>query len=146
MNPKTRRIRDEQEAVVVVRPEVSRHVVAKADEIEPGASKLVTVNGREIGLFNVKGEFYALANRCPHQGGPMCGRRRLVLRTAPANTAWCAGHFGVLHDGSSISAPQFLVRPSPPRSGVRGDGHARRELVKGPVAETFLSVEETIGR
>ena len=34
--------------------------------------KLVTIEGREIGVFNVHGEFYALRNRCPHQGGALC--------------------------------------------------------------------------
>jgi hypothetical protein len=51
---------------------MSRHVVATVDEIKPGHSKLVTVKGREIGLFNVNGRFHALANRCPHAGGALC--------------------------------------------------------------------------
>ena len=28
--------------------------------------------GRSIGVFNVDGEYFALRNRCPHQGGPLC--------------------------------------------------------------------------
>ena len=51
---------------------VSLHVVATVDEIAPGTHKLVTVKGREIGIFNVKGDFYALFNRCPHAGGSLC--------------------------------------------------------------------------
>jgi 3-phenylpropionate/trans-cinnamate dioxygenase ferredoxin subunit len=38
---------------------MSRHVVATVGEIAPGSSKLITVKGREIGLFNVKGEYFA---------------------------------------------------------------------------------------
>jgi len=49
-----------------------RHVVARAGEIAPGERKLVTVGGRSIAIFNVAGEFLALRNRCPHQGGPLC--------------------------------------------------------------------------
>ena len=60
---------------------MSRHVVATVDEIAPGNSKLVTVKGREIGLFNVKGEFYALANRCPHAGGALCDGEIAGLRS-----------------------------------------------------------------
>src|SRR6185312_17465907 len=56
----------------VVSAGMSRHVVATVDEVAPGKSKLVTVEGREIGLFNVAGKFYALANRCPHAGGALC--------------------------------------------------------------------------
>ena len=48
---------------------MSRHVVASVGEVPPGTSKLVTAKGREIGLFNVGGKFYALGNRCPHKGG-----------------------------------------------------------------------------
>lgn len=49
-----------------------QHVVAELGEIPPGSRKIVTVNGREIGIFNVKGTLYAIRNRCPHQGGPLC--------------------------------------------------------------------------
>jgi 3-phenylpropionate/trans-cinnamate dioxygenase ferredoxin subunit len=41
-------------------------------EIVPGGRKIVTVGGRSIGVFNLDGEFFALRNRCPHQGGPLC--------------------------------------------------------------------------
>ena len=34
--------------------------------------KLISVKGRDIGVFNVKGEYFALPNRCPHPGGPLC--------------------------------------------------------------------------
>lgn len=51
---------------------MSKHVVATVAEIPPGGRKLVTVRGRPIAIFNLKGEFYGLLNRCPHQGGPMC--------------------------------------------------------------------------
>jgi 3-phenylpropionate/trans-cinnamate dioxygenase ferredoxin subunit len=47
-------------------------VVARADEILPGRRKLVEIAGRSIGVFNLAGEYFALRNRCPHQGGPLC--------------------------------------------------------------------------
>jgi len=49
-----------------------KHVVATVDEIPPGERKIVEVAGRSIGVFNVDGVFYALRNRCPHQGGELC--------------------------------------------------------------------------
>ena len=52
--------------------ETVRFVVGKADEIPPGSRKIVRVAGRSIGVFNVAGEFYAIRNRCPHQGAPLC--------------------------------------------------------------------------
>lgn len=33
---------------------------------------MVTVSGREIGVYQVEGKLYAARNRCPHQGGPVC--------------------------------------------------------------------------
>ena len=52
-----------------------KYVVAAVDEIPPGGRKLVEVAGRSIGVFNLSGEFFALRNRCPHQGGPLCQGR-----------------------------------------------------------------------
>ena len=51
---------------------MARYVVATVDEIPPGGRKVVEVAERSIGVFNIGGEFYALRNRCPHQGGPLC--------------------------------------------------------------------------
>ncbi|MBI1893684.1 MAG: Rieske (2Fe-2S) protein, partial [Candidatus Rokubacteria bacterium] len=42
-----------------------------ADEIEPGTGKLIQVNGLEIAVFNVGGQFYASGAVCPHEGGPL---------------------------------------------------------------------------
>jgi 3-phenylpropionate/trans-cinnamate dioxygenase ferredoxin subunit len=51
---------------------MARYIVAAADEIPPGGRKIVEVAGRQIGIFNLGGEFFALRNRCPHMGGPLC--------------------------------------------------------------------------
>lgn len=59
-----------------------RFVVAHADELSPGQRKIVTVSGREIGIFNVDGEFYALRNVCPHRGAPLCKGRLSPLITS----------------------------------------------------------------
>jgi nitrite reductase/ring-hydroxylating ferredoxin subunit len=48
-----------------------RHVVAAVGEIPPGGRKLVEVAGRRVVVFNLGGEFFALADRCPHQGGSL---------------------------------------------------------------------------
>lgn len=51
---------------------MASYVVASVDEIPPGERKIVDVAGRSIGVFNIGGEFFAVRNRCPHQGGPLC--------------------------------------------------------------------------
>ncbi len=45
--------------------------VVTTAEIEPGRALLVEVKGREIALFNVEGQFFALDNTCTHSGGPL---------------------------------------------------------------------------
>jgi len=54
---------------------MARYIVGTVDEISPGKRKIVEVAGRSIGVFNIGGEFFALRNRCPHQGGPLCEGR-----------------------------------------------------------------------
>lgn len=51
---------------------MTKHIVATVDEIPVGQRKIIEINGRSIGLFNIDGEFYAIRNRCPHQGAALC--------------------------------------------------------------------------
>jgi 3-phenylpropionate/trans-cinnamate dioxygenase ferredoxin subunit len=41
--------------------------VARTDEIGPGEARLVEVKGRQIALFNVDGEYFAIDNMCTHE-------------------------------------------------------------------------------
>jgi 3-phenylpropionate/trans-cinnamate dioxygenase ferredoxin subunit len=61
---------------------LAKHVIASIDEIPPGERKIVEVAGRSIGVFNVGGEYFALRNRCPHQGGPLCEGKQWGMLTA----------------------------------------------------------------
>ena len=47
-------------------------VVGTVNEIPPGAKKIVQVDGRSIGIFNLGGEYFAVRNACPHAGGSLC--------------------------------------------------------------------------
>jgi 3-phenylpropionate/trans-cinnamate dioxygenase ferredoxin subunit len=130
---------------------MDRHVVARADEIAPGKSKIVTVKGREIGIFKVGDGYYGLINRCPHQGAPLC-RGEIVSRlvapvpgdyrlTRPGEMLRCPWHcweFDIrtgqsLCDPNSVQARAFNVAVEP-----------GKKLVEGPfVAETVeVTVEE----
>jgi len=130
---------------------VTRQVVAKASDVAPGQSLAINVKGRDIGVFNVGGEYFALANRCPHAGGPLCqgkivalvqserpGHYRLTRHQQFLRCPWHGWEFDIRTgqswcDPESLQARQFKVSVEP--------GEA---LVKGPyVAETFtVSVEE----
>jgi nitrite reductase/ring-hydroxylating ferredoxin subunit len=46
-------------------------VVCSTEELKPGQRKIVVVDGVEIAMVNVDGQFYAFRNRCPHQGVEM---------------------------------------------------------------------------
>jgi nitrite reductase (NADH) small subunit len=46
--------------------------VARVSDIPPGGRLIMDVAGRSIGIFNVRGTFHALRNRCPHQGAQLC--------------------------------------------------------------------------
>ncbi|MGV6874547.1 Rieske (2Fe-2S) protein [Pseudochelatococcus sp. B33] len=47
-------------------------VVCRVSEFPEGTRRLETIAGRPIVIFNVKGEFFALLNRCPHQAASLC--------------------------------------------------------------------------
>jgi 3-phenylpropionate/trans-cinnamate dioxygenase ferredoxin subunit len=111
----------------------------------------VTINGREIGVFNVNQEFFALINRCPHQGAPLC-RGAIVSRLE----APMPGDYRLTRQGEMLRCPwhcwEFDIRTG--QSWCDPDSvHARTYavevepgelLAKGPfVAETVpVSVEQ----
>lgn len=41
-------------------------------DLRPGERRLMEVDGKRVAIFNVKGDYYALHNRCPHKGGNLC--------------------------------------------------------------------------
>ena len=137
------------------------YVVAAVDEIPPGERKIVEIAGRPIGVFNVGGEFFALLNRCPHQGGPLClGRLSGFLRSAapgeyaysrPGEILRCPWHgweFDVRTGQSWFDPGQVRVRRYDvvvePGAALETVEPAMGGLEKGPyVAETFpVSVEQ----
>jgi nitrite reductase/ring-hydroxylating ferredoxin subunit len=45
--------------------------VCFAEEVSSGESRMFSVDGQLIGLFNVDGEFLAVRNECPHAGASL---------------------------------------------------------------------------
>lgn len=82
------------------RPVPSRHVIARADEIPPGGRKIVTVRGREIGIFRLGDEFFGLINRCPHQGASLCQGTLVSRLVAPV-----PGEYRLTRPGEMIRCP-----------------------------------------
>jgi len=45
--------------------------VAEASQVASDRGLRVSLGGREVAVFNVGGQFYALDGSCPHRGGPL---------------------------------------------------------------------------
>ena len=45
--------------------------VADVDEIQPGERMIVEIDGKWILILNVDGQFYAIADLCSHDDGPL---------------------------------------------------------------------------
>lgn len=66
----------------------AEYVVATTDQVPEGRHIVVQVRGREIGLFNIQGQYYALPNVCIHQNGPLCLGAVSGTVVANADTGW----------------------------------------------------------
>ena len=65
-----------------------KYHIADTEDLEtPGSRVIEEVNGLEIAVFNVDGEYYAVANHCPHQAGPLC-EGLLTEKVVPAGDDW----------------------------------------------------------
>lgn len=61
---------------------------ARYDDVPPGKTRAVAVNGRDILLCNSDGQIHAIAALCSHADEPLaCGRIRLGWIACPAHGA-----------------------------------------------------------
>jgi len=124
---------------------MARHIVARTTEIPPGGNKVVGVEGRDIVVFHVNGEFFALLNRCPHAGAParqgrlrgaadLARTRRLSALAGRRTVALRLARLGIRHPQRAI-----LVRSGAGQGAdLSGGDRGRRDIGEGPyVAETF---------
>jgi 3-phenylpropionate/trans-cinnamate dioxygenase ferredoxin subunit len=108
---------------------VPAYVVPEARGLAPGQKVIVTVQGRELGIFNVDGRLHAVRNVCPDQSGPLCQgevfgridgevtedrRIREVLHTARPVIAcpWHAWEYD-LATGECLWNPKYRVKVYP---------------------------------
>lgn len=45
--------------------------VCPIDDLAPGETQVIYLEGKMVGLFNINGELYAINNRCSHARGPL---------------------------------------------------------------------------
>ncbi len=138
---------------------MKKYVVAKVDDIPPGQRKIVHINGRSIGLFNIDGEFYAIRNRCPHAGAPLCegvlsgfvsseepGQYNYARRGEIVRCPWHQWEFDIKTGQSWFDPQQTRVRSYDTKveQGCALLETPGTKLIKGPYkAETFpVSVDD----
>lgn len=49
-----------------------KYDVGTAHDFEDGQCTIVTVANREVGIFKLDGEYFAVLNLCPHRHAPIC--------------------------------------------------------------------------
>jgi len=74
--------------------------ICRAAELPPGGRKIVTVANKSIGVFNIKGKFFALRNICPHQFAPLC-EGTITGTTLPS----APGQYRYAREGEIIRCP-----------------------------------------
>lgn len=138
---------------------MGRYIVAPVAEIPPGERKIVEIAGRSIGVFNVDGEFFALRNRCPHQGGPLChgpvggfvsssgpGDYHLTRHGEILRCPWHGWEFDIRTGQSWFDPARVRVRAYDVSLEPFGAGEAKAlslDLEKGPyIAETYPVIVE----
>lgn len=83
--------------------EQEEFMVGDVSEFPEGSHQVVKIGRREIGIFNIGGEFYGLPNLCPHQTGPLCEAKKLSGTLASdKETDWSLQW---VHDGEIIACP-----------------------------------------
>ncbi len=124
---------------------MSRHVVAPVSEIPPGARKVVEAGGKRIVVFNLDGEFFALLDRCPHQGSALSGGIQCGLTQSEEpgtyrfsragefiRCPWHQWEFDIRTGKSWFDPRRTKVRPFPVgwRRGGAGRGPYQAETVR----------------
>ena len=85
--------------------------VASLEEVPPGTGKVVTMMGREVGIFNVNGEIRAIDNICPHSARPIGS---LGFDGKDVTCLWHGLKFD-LETGICPAAPHYQLRRYPVR-------------------------------
>ncbi|MBV9980155.1 Rieske (2Fe-2S) protein [Bradyrhizobium sp.] len=130
---------------------MTRHVVASVEELPPGSRRFIEIDGRPIAVFNIKGEYFGLLNRCPHQGAALCEGPLIGLAQSKnpgeveytrlgeiLRCPWHGWEFDVRTGQSYCDPRRFRVKAYPAHV------EAGSAVVKGPyVAETIKVAVES---
>jgi NAD(P)H-dependent nitrite reductase small subunit len=83
--------------------------IMKEEDLPIGKSAIISAGEDEIALFNYKGKYYAVANKCPHRGAPLGeGRIEEGIVICP-NHEW---RFK-LDNGANMQNPELFIPTYP---------------------------------
>ena len=83
--------------------------VMSEEDLPIGKSAIISAGEDEIALFNYKGKYYAVANKCPHRGAPLGeGRIEEGIVICP-NHEW---RFK-LESGANMQNPELFIPTYP---------------------------------
>jgi nitrite reductase (NADH) small subunit len=107
--------------------EARSYRVGTIEDLPPGSIRVVPIGRRDVVVFNLNGEFHALADYCPHMGAPLhLGELTGMTISTGAYTyqwvregeilrcPWHAWEFDIAA-GRSVTAPVRRIRKYPVR-------------------------------
>jgi len=81
--------------------------VASVEEIPLGQGKIFDLNGNQIAVWNINGNFQAFQNVCPHRGGPVGeGELEGTVITCP----WHGWQFDLITGSSPINPAAKITK------------------------------------
>jgi 3-phenylpropionate/trans-cinnamate dioxygenase ferredoxin subunit len=77
--------------------------VAREDDMPPGTYRTVDVEGEQIAVFNVDGDYYAIEDVCSHDGGTLTGGK------VKGDEVTCPRHGArfSIRTGAALSPPAY---------------------------------------
>ena len=100
--------------------------VGASNDVPAGAMVHVEAAGREVLLANVGGHFYAVSDRCGHEGARLSlGRLDGAVVTCPAHGSW----FDVT-TGTNLSGPVMAAVPGLEQLSPRARAMARQKAAE----------------
>ena len=95
--------------------------VAPAEELAPGGWRVVDVDGEQIAVFNLGGQYYAIADVCTHDAGQLTGG------TVEGDQIICPRHGArfCIRTGAALSAPAYEPTATFPTRVENGEVQVR---------------------
>ena len=82
--------------------------IGEVKDVPMGQAAAFTVEGQSIAVFNVEGTYYAIANTCTHDGGPLSEGE---VQGTKVICPWHGAEFD-LKTGAVLAPPAFEGVPS----------------------------------